>query len=58
MSEVKGQILAVLLLLMTFGVAGGVIYASVVADNNGIVAKTKNEEVNISANAEIYGSQM
>jgi hypothetical protein len=58
MSEVKGQILAVLLLLMTFGVAGGVIYASVVADNNGIVAKTKNEEVLISANAEIYGSQM
>ena len=58
MSEVKGQILAVLLLLMTFGVAGGVLYASVVADNNDIVTKTKNEESVISANAETYASQM
>ena len=58
MSEIKGQILGVLLLLMTFGIAGGVIYASVVADNANIVNKTKNEEVAISAAAASYGSQM
>ncbi len=58
MSEIKGQILGVLLLLMTFGIAGGVLYATVLADNTGIVNKTKNEEVAISNAAASYADQM